>query len=987
MIAISHYDRESLSRFLAAQTHGPGEHDLEAMAVHLERCDQCQVALESLMEDGLTMGLAGQLLQADKNEQACGSDDQAGFAGLGQPAATERSAESVAFLEPSSQPGSLGRFARFEIMEVLGRGGMGIVLRGYDTSLNRYSAIKVLAPELASSAPARKRFFREAKSAAAVVHPHVVPIQTVDQHQGLPFLVMPVVEGQSVDARVRKSGPLETIEAVRVALQVAEGLAAAHRQGLVHRDIKPANVLLQHGVERVQITDFGLARSLDDASMTQSGVIAGTPQYMSPEQAHGDGIDHRSDLFSLGSLLYFMLAGHSPFRAETTMGVLNRVIHDRPRPLRRLNPDVPAWLESIVEKLLAKSPADRFQRADAVAEQLRDWHAHLQQPERIPAPRTRPAAITPRILSWLVGLLGAGALLIAGVLIALEVNKGTLVIDCEADDVPIRIVREGKPAQRLTVSSDGASVRIAAGEYLVEIDEPLTGLRVEEGTVVLHRGERETVKISLTADRDSRVDGEPTETAASAQILFESAGGLLVIKTSEEPISGYAPLRLNVAAGRSHEFRLIPKSSQSKTGGIFAHLDISGPTESVRPWLAANAIPVNVSREDVQQLTAGQSITKVIYLAKSSRAPVGSAVEVLVNTRLDPGVDPIAEADRRGTVLAVLRLRLKRSSHTSDRSQLLELAPDARTGDRWQLLRLTHEAHRQGIDCIRFSPDGGMLATASDDDTVKLWSVDSGKLLKTITRPVHCNSVAFSPTAALLAIAGGDSGQDPPGELVIWDLETNSPKHVLADHQNSRFHKAVAFSPNGEWVASGGVDQSVRVWEVSSGELLHEINGHEGLVSQVVFSPDSESLFSASFDATVRQWDVTSGEPIAVYEGHEGDVRDVALTPDGRHLISVSEDETARVWDAQTHLCTAEFDSHHGWILAAACCSKDDLVATAGADRHVKVWNWKTQTWPAPTPLARQAALITSLDFSPDGQFLAIASWNGFQIWRRPPAH
>ena len=168
---------------------------------------------------------------------------------------------------------------------------MGIVLRGFDPELNRCSAVKVLAPELASSAAARRRFSREAKSAAAVVHPHVVPIQTVDQQDGLPYLVMPVVEGQSLQQRVDKEGPLPVIEVVRIAAQVAQGLAAAHAQGLVHRDIKPANILLENGVERVQITDFGLARAADDASMTRSSVIAGTPQYMSPEQAHGDEID------------------------------------------------------------------------------------------------------------------------------------------------------------------------------------------------------------------------------------------------------------------------------------------------------------------------------------------------------------------------------------------------------------------------------------------------------------------------------------------------------------------------------------------------------------------------------------------------------------------------------------------------------------------------------------------------------------------------
>ena len=197
---------------------------------------------------------------------------------------------------------------------------------------------------------------------------------------------MPVVEGQSLQRRIEEYGPLSVIESIRIAAQVADGLAAAHTQGLVHRDIKPENILLEHEVERVQITDFGLARAIDDASMTRSGVIAGTPQYMSPEQAHGDSIDHRSDLFSLGSVMYFMLAGRSPFRAETTMGILNRIGNDSPRGLRSINVDVPVWLEAIVMKLLEKKREDRFQSAEDVSGLLNQWLAHLQTPDSAPLP-------------------------------------------------------------------------------------------------------------------------------------------------------------------------------------------------------------------------------------------------------------------------------------------------------------------------------------------------------------------------------------------------------------------------------------------------------------------------------------------------------------------------------------------------------------------------------------------------------------------------
>jgi len=419
MVTNNHYDDDALLKLLRNRM---GAHDGDVLT-HVESCETCQSQLEALSQGGLTWDEVNELLTPSDVPLTeligDGADD------------SEASATSNAsFLEPSEYPESLGRFARYEIMEILGRGGMGIVMRGYDTSLNRHSAVKVLAPELAGSAAARKRFSREARSAAAVVHPHVVPIQTVDEYAGIPYLVMPVVEGKSVDARVQGSGPLQVIEAVRIAAQIADGLAAAYGQGLVHRDIKPANVLLENGVERVQITDFGLARAIDDASMTRSGVITGTPQYMSPEQAHGDAIDHRSDLFSFGSLIYFMLTGRSPFRAETTMGVLNRIGNDQPRSIRSINADVPEWLEQIVAKLLEKQPTNRFQTAGEVSELLDRWLAHLQEPELIPPPQplsSRASVGNSLRKKWFFGAVGAGVLVVAALPFILppEQNSGT----------------------------------------------------------------------------------------------------------------------------------------------------------------------------------------------------------------------------------------------------------------------------------------------------------------------------------------------------------------------------------------------------------------------------------------------------------------------------------------------------------------------------------------------------------------------------------
>lgn len=298
----------------------------------------------------------------------------------------ERGGVSLACLEPCDVPGRIGKIGAYEVIEVVGRGGMGAVLRAMDVKLNRVVAVKVMSPELSANPMAVKRFLREAQTAAAVVHDHVVTIHAVDDSGKVPFLVMEFISGQSLQDKIDRVGALRLAEILRIGMQAASGLAAAHKQGLIHRDVKPANILLENGVERVKITDFGLARATDDLNITKSGQICGTPQYMSPEQAQGHQVDHRTDLFSLGSVLYTLATGRPAFRADSTVAILRRVCDDVPRPIGEINPEIPDWLAAIIEKLMAKKPEDRFQTAAEVADLLARHLAHIQQPDMVPRP-------------------------------------------------------------------------------------------------------------------------------------------------------------------------------------------------------------------------------------------------------------------------------------------------------------------------------------------------------------------------------------------------------------------------------------------------------------------------------------------------------------------------------------------------------------------------------------------------------------------------
>ena len=378
---------------------GPPATDHEELVRHLDHCDACRRTLEKLT--GATPALLEAVSAAGSHAYAAEAplrrmlDDL----GNGAPATTfhrpgSRPTIDQWLLRPAGSLDALGRLGDYEVADVLGQGGMGVVYRAFDPALKRWAAIKVLAPNLAGDPTARLRFAREAQAAAAVRHEHVVAIHAVSEINGLPYLVMEYLEGGSLQDHLDLHGPPDWRAAARLGAQIASGLAAAHAQGLIHRDIKPSNILL-HGEGTAtdpgaaKLGDFGLARVADESRLTQTGLVPGTPMYMAPEQARGEALDHRADLFSLGSVLYTLCTGREPFPGGGPIAVLRRVCDATPKPIRKLNPAVPRWLAVVVERLHAKRPADRFASAAEVAELLRYNLEHPRRP-RIAA-RPRPA--------------------------------------------------------------------------------------------------------------------------------------------------------------------------------------------------------------------------------------------------------------------------------------------------------------------------------------------------------------------------------------------------------------------------------------------------------------------------------------------------------------------------------------------------------------------------------------------------------------------
>src|SRR5262245_44561898 len=357
--------------------------DTDRLAGHLETCERCAAVVDGVLARSGLMALvkpqarsavapgpqveqlisrvralkSGDAHHTPSPAQADVSTSQSVVADAGltrQQSASDVNRLSLGFLDPSRAPDELGWLAQYRVLKQLGAGGMGVVLLAEDTLLQRQVALKVMQPALAADRACRDRFLREARAAAALTHDHVVTIHHVGEANGAPFLAMQLLQGKSLDAYLAGGKKLTAGQVCRVGRETALGLAAAHAKGLIHRDIKPANLWLEAPKGSVKILDFGLARPADDANLTGTGMALGTPAYMPPEQARGQQLDGRCDLWSLGVVLYRLCAGQLPFQGGDMLSIFTAIAVDEPPPLTSLNPDVPPALAELVHQLLAK---------------------------------------------------------------------------------------------------------------------------------------------------------------------------------------------------------------------------------------------------------------------------------------------------------------------------------------------------------------------------------------------------------------------------------------------------------------------------------------------------------------------------------------------------------------------------------------------------------------------------------------------------------
>jgi WD40 repeat protein/tRNA A-37 threonylcarbamoyl transferase component Bud32 len=771
----------------------------------------------------------------------------------------------------AAEPSFVRRFGDYEIIREIARGGMGVVFKARQVSLNRIVALKmILAGHLADGKDVR-RFQTEAEAAAHLDHPGIVPVYEVGQHDGQHYFSMGFVDGQSLAQRLAR-GPFPSRDSAELMARVSDAIAYAHERGVIHRDLKPANILLDvDGYPRV--TDFGLAKKIEDPSgITGTGTALGTPSYMPPEQARGrhEDVGPSADVYALGATLYRLLTGRPPFQAATPAQTVFQVISTEAVTPRRLNPAVDRDLETICMKCLQKDPPRRYTSAAALAADLRRYLAG----EPILA---RPIANWERAMKWARRRPAIAALASALTL----VTVGAFIVMAALWNRAERSARAARTNERI---ANDRALDLRRQVYVSQVN-----LAYEECQ---------------------------SNNVGRARELLESCPGDL----------------------RGWEWSFVNRQ---------CHLDLHTFRET--------APAVN----DVDWSPDGRLVASGTGALLPNQDGVTGE---LVVRDADSGKEVFTRRGLRGGIRA------------------LEFSPDgrriaiayARQLAVWDLDTGKERFNITGpgalpIENLAFSPDGQRVIASYGSfnqggvGLAQIVDASSGAQIgETIAG--HENGVwgvAYSPDCRQVALTSADL-------IEIWDVGTRQSINSLRGH--SGFIYAVTYSPDGKFLASGGMDTSVKLWNRATGQLVRSFLGHEGSVREVRFSRDSLQIASASEDKSIKIWSVSSDRERATLVGHEHFVHSVCFSPDGHRVASGSLDQTTKLWFAAPSL-QLTFHGHDGWVNNVAFGPHGNRVATGSyafaTGNFLQIWDPITgeriQTFPAVT------IPVQSLAFSPDG--------------------
>jgi len=718
---------------------------------------------------------------------------------------------------------------RYQLEELLGAGGMSAVYRAIDPNLRRVVAVKLIHPHLSVNPNFVDRFKEEAAAVASLKHPNIVQVYDFNNEGETFYMVMEYLAGETLQARMRrlnKVGRKFTIEeAIRICQQVCDAAGYAHKHDLVHRDIKPANIMLDVNGQAI-LMDFGIVKIVGGQYHTATGATIGTAVYMSPEQIRSERVDGRSDIYSIGVMLFEMLSGHPPYEADSALTLMMMHLNDPIPDPQEIRDDVPPDLTSVVVKALAKDAKERYQSAEELAEDL------------------RAVKVSPGISSK-------------------QTTISTNIKTTSAQPQEIISQEEADEDISLEVSSQIPETKLPteiATEISPETDSPGTQPPRQErepDAVILDDASSEESNIVDTKKLPSKIreiiPSHKWFLAISGIIIIILVGGLIWAINQRRPPS----------------LKLMP---------------IEHPVNPIN--LETQPRLVNLGHWEMDAGIAELGFT--------------------------PDATFLVSANNRDWI------RLPPYQHYANR---LEVSPG--------INQLYFQDHNGFINSLAVSPDGEMLATSSEDESIRIWNINDGVLLSRYEpEQGYPSSLEFSPNGKTLA-GGTWEG------VALWQVSNGILLRIYKAGESGM--NDVSFSPDGVLLASGDDDGNVYVWNVEDGSLIHSLQGHTSQISCLTFSPDGSQLASGSDDTKVMIWQVDDGSLVSSVTAHEGGVSSIAFSPDGNILASGGWDNTLRLWQSidGTLLKSIEMDD-----------SANDLVfspdgawlVSANGDRSIQFW-------------------------------------------------
>jgi WD40 repeat protein/predicted Ser/Thr protein kinase len=899
-------------------------------------------------------------------------------------------------------------FGSYLLMEELGKGGMGVVYKAWQPAVRRFVALKMVKAGGMADPSLQHHFSSEIEMIASLDHPGIVTLLETGEESGIRYFTMQYVEGKTV--REHRSHIQSAREQAALVIEICEAMEHAHRRGVLHRDLKPSNVLVSRD-GHARVIDFGLAKRFEnELELASAAVVAGSPSYIAPEQLQCDRrkLTTATDVYGIGTILYYLLTGQAPFHSTSIPTVLKQVLETPPEPVRSLAPKTDRDLALICEKCLRKDPAERYPTAAELGAELSRWLDGRPITARDVAPWERswkwikrhPAIAALAAMLLLAVLIGGGGILWnwrEAVAARDDAREKALIAQTNeriAKEQESEAQKAAYGARLLLMSREWQDSNTRAVKRLLEMTKPRPGREDLRGfewgylsqltnrflksfdtkgqaiqaCCFLPGGER-----MLTAGEGGAVRLWDVRTGALLRIPVQHRHGIIDMKLLGEgtrlltsDLHGNAVL-WDLATGQAiRNYERVPGSLGTlRVSSDEGHFAAACGDGFVRVWKMDQD-------KAVQSLRVDPLVDALDFGPENDRLAIGlpqGEIQVWNWLAGEDKAESIASM-KLGAVTAIAWVAGGNALLAGFADGTVGLF-DVATRDN----RYLNRVHASGIWAMAVSPDGKKFATAGPDRIAVISELETGRQLNSIRcHEKGIRSLSFNPDGRLLLTCSGD------GTAFLWDSTVTQDSISLSGHTDHLV--SVDYASKGDWLVSSAQDGFIRLWDASNGQPMRQWNARHGKIHDLALSRQSDLLASCGEDQVIRLWSPVTGELIGELPKQAGLIRALELHPEGKVLAAAGDDGQIRLWDLANRELIRTLRGHTDAVLDLQFDAAGTRLLSGGQDDQAIVWDWRNGV--AERSFKENAYGVTACAFTPDGRLAVSADWEGVILAWKP---